>query len=328
MDRGLQFGPEVLAARMALSTLSDPAAGALRWLSWFGANRRLSPELPALRVAPFGVLPASLVGGGDIEPEASDASSPRVLRPIARVETDTTRRRSGARSEGSTTAGRRARPRTGNDDVQWLAAPAGSSDEPMFLLPSQRRLPAAETDGAADGGRPRELLDHAGSSGEPPEVTGAQQHEATSPSESSALAGLVAALWPSASERSTRISSSDVRPSRLFVGLAQPKVELVPEPVVAVGLSDVGGGLDDAFASIDVIPEERSADDHVARPPATNRPIQDGSDRERGAQRRDLDPLEGAASRQDPPWPDGSDLSELLNSVLVEQARRAGVDLS
>jgi hypothetical protein len=328
MDRGLQLGPEVLAARMALSTLSDPAAGALRWLSWFGANRRLSPELPALRVAPFGVLPASLVVGGDIEPDASDASSPRVLRPIVRVETDTTRGRSGAMSEGSTTAGRRARrPRTGHDDVHWLAAPAGSSDEPVFLLPSQGRLSAAETDGAAGGGRPRELPDHAGSTGEPPEVVGAQQHDGPSPSEGSALTGLVAALWPSASERSTRTSSSDVRPSRLF-GLAQPKVELVPEPVVAVGLSDVGGGLDDAFASIDVIPEERSAADHVARPPATNRPIQDGSDRERGAQRIDIDPLEGAASRQDPPWPDGSELSELLNSVLVEQARRAGVDLS
>jgi hypothetical protein len=325
MDRGLQLGPEVLAARMALSTLSDPAAGALRWLSWFDANRRLSPELPALRVAPFGVLPASLVGGRDIEPEASDASSPRVLRAIARVETDTTRRRAEARSEESTTAGRRDRPRSGHDDVHRLAAPAGSSDEPVFVLPTQRRLPAAQTDGVPGGGRPRELLDRAGSTGEPPDVMGAQQHDGQSPSEGSALTGLVAALWPSASERSTRGSSSDVRASRPFVGLAQPSVELVPEPVVALGLSDVGGDLDDAFASIEVIPEERSANDRV-HPPATNRPIQDGSDRERGT--RELDPLEGGASREDLAWPDGSDLSELLNSVLVEQARRAGVDLS
>src|SRR5439155_3223602 len=51
------LGPAVLAARIALGDLADPAAGAVRRLWSLDPTIPVTPDLPALRVAPFGGLP-------------------------------------------------------------------------------------------------------------------------------------------------------------------------------------------------------------------------------------------------------------------------------
>jgi hypothetical protein len=353
------LGPAVLAARIALADLADPAAGAVGRLWSLDPILAVTPDLPALRVAPFGGLPPDPLASDDGPGRAAAGPRPRVLAPVRVESREESGRRAGGGSRAVEHSSRRMaepivaggdRRRAGSvvEEVVYSLAAAGRAGghageahrrrpragiaEPVATREDRGGSPLAP--GAAPGTR-QEALPGTSLEEGPRETAARGGGQSAAPAPGQALAELTASLWrPSGSTGSAwgRTPPEGTTSSHAW----SPEGEAATPRVERLGF-DVGHHEDDEFGALDAVRSTGSdplgglpimAADRSA--PAGPGPwaVQPHGRQAPGPPPVVRDPWEAATSSDDADEADPHDLAEMVNRALVEQARRAGVDLS